>query len=102
VLTVLLFSVKIQFRYLFRAFHESIIRQYILQIYIFELLDFWTFPSYGIVENRKHDVPKTGSVSVLRLGKKTPIQLCPLERANLDHWITQQTTRRYAQHNIFT
>jgi hypothetical protein len=30
------------------------------------LLVFWTFPSSGILETRKHDVSKTGSVSVLR------------------------------------
>jgi hypothetical protein len=28
--------------------------------------DFWTFPSSGILETRKHDVSETGSVSVLR------------------------------------
>jgi hypothetical protein len=27
---------------------------------------FWTFPSSGILETRKHDVSETGSVSVLR------------------------------------
>jgi hypothetical protein len=31
-----------------------------------ELLGFWTFPSSGILENRKHDVSESGSVSVLR------------------------------------
>jgi hypothetical protein len=30
------------------------------------LLFFWTFPSSGILETRKHDVSETGSVSVLR------------------------------------
>jgi hypothetical protein len=39
---------------------------------------FGLFPSSGILENRKHDVSETGSVSVLRWG--------PLERANLNHW----------------
>jgi hypothetical protein len=38
----------------------------------------------GILETRKHDVSETGSVSVLRWGGKTPTQLSPLERANLD------------------
>jgi hypothetical protein len=42
------------------------------------------FPSSNILVNRKHDVSETGSVSVLRWrGEKTPIQLGPLERANL-------------------
>jgi hypothetical protein len=27
---------------------------------------FWTFPSSGFLETRKHDVSETGSVSVLR------------------------------------
>jgi hypothetical protein len=27
---------------------------------------FWTFPSSGILETRKHDVSETGYVSVLR------------------------------------
>jgi hypothetical protein len=30
------------------------------------LFFFWTFPSSGILETRKHDVSETGSVSVLR------------------------------------
>jgi hypothetical protein len=31
-----------------------------------ELLGFWTFPSSGILETRKHDVSETGSVFILR------------------------------------
>jgi hypothetical protein len=43
---------------------------------------FLLFPSSGILENTKHDVSETGSVSVLRWRReKTPTQLCPLERA---------------------
>jgi hypothetical protein len=35
---------------------------------------FWTFPSSGIPETRKHDVSETGSVSVLRWeGEKTQL-----------------------------
>jgi hypothetical protein len=50
---------------------------------------FGLFPSSGILENRKHDVSETGSVSVLRWRReKTPTQLGPLERANLSHWIS--------------
>jgi hypothetical protein len=45
---------------------------------------FGTFPSPGILKNRKHDVSETASVSVLRWGGKTPTELGPLERANLD------------------
>jgi hypothetical protein len=39
--------------------------------------------SSGILNTRKHNVPETGSVSVLRWGE-TPTRLDPLERANLD------------------
>jgi hypothetical protein len=46
---------------------------------------FGLFPSSGILENRKH-VSETGSVSVLGLGGKTPTQLEPLGRANLNQW----------------
>jgi hypothetical protein len=42
-------------------------------------------PSASILENRKHDISETGSVSVLRLGGKIPTQLGPLDRANLNH-----------------
>jgi hypothetical protein len=53
--------------------------------------NYWVFgllPTSGILETRKHDVSETGSVSVLRWRGKTPTQLGPLERANLDHWST--------------
>jgi hypothetical protein len=54
--------------------------------------NFWVFglfSSSGILENRKHDVSKTGSVSILRWGgEKSPTQLGPVERANLNHWTT--------------
>jgi hypothetical protein len=44
-----------------------------------------TIPSSGILETRKYDVSETGSVSILRWeGEKTPTQLGPLERANLN------------------
>jgi hypothetical protein len=32
-----------------------------------------------------HDVLETGSVSILRCSRVKPIQLGPVERANLDH-----------------
>jgi hypothetical protein len=46
------------------------------------------FPSSGILENRKHDVSETGSVSVIRLRGKIPTQLGSLEGTNLNHWTT--------------
>jgi hypothetical protein len=46
---------------------------------------FGLFPLSGILENRKHDILETGSVSILRRGGKTPTQLGPLERATLSH-----------------
>jgi hypothetical protein len=49
---------------------------------------FGLFPTPGMLENRKHDVSETGSVSVLRWGGKTPTQLGPLERSTLHHWTT--------------
>jgi hypothetical protein len=48
--------------------------------------NYWVFglcTSFGILETRKHDVSEAGSVSVLRW--KTPTQLGPLGRANLNH-----------------
>jgi hypothetical protein len=47
---------------------------------------FGLFLSFGILQNRKHDVSETRSVSVLRWGEDT--YSGPLERANLNHWIT--------------
>jgi hypothetical protein len=58
---------------------------------VYNTQNYWVFglyPSSGILENRKHDVSETGPVSVLGEGEKTPTQLGPLERANLNHWIT--------------
>jgi hypothetical protein len=46
-----------------------------------ELQFFFTFPSSGILETRKHDVSETGSVSVLRRKGGEDTQLGPLERA---------------------
>jgi hypothetical protein len=49
---------------------------------------FGLFPTSGILRSIKHDVSETGSVSVLRCGRKTPTQLCPLDRANLQvQWL---------------
>jgi hypothetical protein len=48
---------------------------------------FWTFSIVRYLENRKHDVLETGSVSVLRWGEReTPTQLGPLEIAN--QWLS--------------
>jgi hypothetical protein len=52
-----------------------------------ELLFFFTFPSSGILETRKHDVSETGSVSVLRWkGGEDTYSVGPLWKANLNHW----------------
>jgi hypothetical protein len=48
----------------------------------------WVFgrlPSSGTIENRKHNVSETGSVSIFRRGVKTPTRFGPLERADLNH-----------------
>jgi hypothetical protein len=59
---------------------------------VYNTQNYWVFqlfPSSGILESRKHDVLETGSLSILRWkGEKTPTQLSPLERANLNHWTT--------------
>jgi hypothetical protein len=43
---------------------------------------FWTFPSSGILQTRKHDVSETGSVSVLRLrgGREATYSVGPLRK----------------------
>jgi hypothetical protein len=46
--------------------------------------NYWVFgllPFYGIVENRKHNVSETESVSILRLRGKTSTQLGPLKNS---------------------
>jgi hypothetical protein len=44
-------------------------------------------PSSRIINVRKHNIPETGSVSVLQgEGRETPIMLGPIERANVIHW----------------
>jgi hypothetical protein len=66
-----------------------------------EILSFRT-PSIVLALKKKtygkHDVSETGSVSVLRCGKK-PILLGPLERASLNHWIIRPVIE--AQQNRF-
>jgi hypothetical protein len=48
---------------------------------------FWTFPLSGILETRKHDVSETGCFRPqVEGGNKTPTQLGPLERADLNYW----------------
>jgi hypothetical protein len=50
---------------------------------------FGLFPSSGILENRKITFRKLDLFpSSSEEAGKTPIQLGPLERANLNHWIT--------------
>jgi hypothetical protein len=59
---------------------------------LYNTLNYWVFglfPSSGILGTRKHDISETGSVSILRCGGgKTPTQLGPLDRANLNYWST--------------
>jgi hypothetical protein len=43
-------------------------------------------PSSGILETRTPNISETASVSTLKWGgRKTPTQLGPLEKANLNH-----------------
>jgi hypothetical protein len=57
---------------------------------VYNTQNYWVFglfPSSSILENRKHDVSETGSVSVLWCcGEEKTSQLGPLERADLNHW----------------
>jgi hypothetical protein len=46
--------------------------------------DFVHHPNSKELEDKKHDISETGSVSILRWGE-TPTLLGPLERANLNH-----------------
>jgi hypothetical protein len=60
---------------------------------IYEPKNYWVFglfPSSGNLQNRKHDVSETGSVSVLKWEGKTPTQLVLLERANFNQWGRKQ------------
>jgi hypothetical protein len=59
-----------------------------------ELLGFRLFPSFGILETRKHDVSETGSVSVFRWRGKTSTQLGSLERANLNQSVEYRTMEK--------
>jgi hypothetical protein len=45
-------------------------------------------PSSGILNTIKHNVSETGLLPSSDAGRETPTLLGPLERANLNHWIT--------------
>jgi hypothetical protein len=54
--------------------------------------NYWVFgvcPTSGILETRKNNVSETGSISCLKCKGKTPTQLRPLERANINHCLIQ-------------
>jgi hypothetical protein len=49
-----------------------------------ETQNYWVFglfPSSGILENRKHDVSETGTLSVLRRGKEDTYSVVPLRKS---------------------
>jgi hypothetical protein len=53
---------------------------------------FGLFPSFGILETGKHEVSETGSVSVPssgEVGEKTPAQLGPLDRNNINQALSK-------------
>jgi hypothetical protein len=59
--------------------------------------NYWVFGNFSspcILETRKQDVSETGSVSVLRWGRKTPTQLSPLERTNLNHFLEYRKMKK--------
>jgi hypothetical protein len=57
---------------------------------VYNTQNYWVFGlflSSGILETRKHDVSETGCFRPqIKGGNKTPTQLGPLERVNLNHW----------------
>jgi hypothetical protein len=59
---------------------------------VYNIRNDWDFGlcPLGVLETRKHDVSETGFHSQVK-GGKTPTQLGPLERANLNHWKGQKT-----------
>jgi hypothetical protein len=71
---------------------------------VYDTQNYWVFglfPSSRIVENRKHDVSETGSVSVFRWGWKTPTQLGTLERATLQvQWLRLAQLRPLERANL--
>jgi hypothetical protein len=55
-----------------------------IQNLLTELQGFWTFSI--VWYSREHDVSETGCLRLqMKVGEKTPTQLGPLERANLNH-----------------
>jgi hypothetical protein len=51
---------------------------------------FGLYPSSCMWKTKDNNVSEIGSVSVLRwMGQDKPTQLGPLERASLNHWITE-------------
>jgi hypothetical protein len=74
---------------------------------VYNTQNYWVFglfPSSGILENRKHDVSETGSVSVLRWrGEKTPTQLGPHSNFCLVIDVfSGSTVPAFRRHVIFT
>jgi hypothetical protein len=56
---------------------------------VYNTQNYWGFglcPSFNIVETRKHNISKTGSVSAL---KGDTYFFGALERANLSHWTVE-------------
>jgi hypothetical protein len=58
----------------------------------YKFLDFVHRPVFYKIENSSFNVSETGSVSVLRSGGRTPSQLGPLERGNLNHYFVEYWT----------
>jgi hypothetical protein len=57
-------------------------------------MSFGLFLSSSILENRKHDVSESGSVSVLMWGGEDIYSVGPLKRADLNHWTTGSFPRQ--------
>jgi hypothetical protein len=69
-------------------------------LYCLEILDFRTLSIVQVLKDKtkkEHDVSETGSVSVLRWGKK-PTLWGPLERASLNHWSENPISLKVIHH----
>jgi hypothetical protein len=62
-------------------------------------LNFVHRPDSKELEDKKHDVSETGSVSVHRW-EETPTLLGPLEMANPNHWTTHVGSTKVYKHRI--
>jgi hypothetical protein len=81
----------------YQTWHQTPLGNVLYHLYTQNYWVFGLFTLSSILETRKDDVWETGYISIYRWGGKTPTQLGPLERANLNHWTTPV---RITQHSM--